>query len=73
MSRLFVVATPIGNLDDVTARAVRVLGQVGTIAAEDTRITSRLLARPRWYRIEFVVSSDREELERKNTLGHPRV
>ena len=45
MSRLFVVGTPIGNLEDVTARAVRVLGEVGAIAAEDTRVTARLLAR----------------------------
>jgi len=40
-----VVATPIGNLEDVSARALRVLGEVGAIAAEDTRVTSRLLAR----------------------------
>ena len=42
---LFVVGTPIGNLEDLTARAARVLGEVAAIAAEDTRVTSRLLAR----------------------------
>jgi len=67
LSRLYVVATPIGNLEDVSARALRVLGEVSAIAAEDTRVTSRLLAR---HGIRKPFISYRAPVERR---GLPRV
>jgi 16S rRNA (cytidine1402-2'-O)-methyltransferase len=67
LSRLYVVGTPIGNLEDTSARAVRVLGDVGAIAAEDTRVTARLLAR---HGIRKPLISYRAPVERR---GLPRV
>ena len=61
---LFVVATPIGNLEDITLRALRVLGTVAVIAAEDTRRTALLLRR---YEIPTRTVSFHDHNERERT------
>ena len=61
---LFVVATPIGNLEDVTFRALRVLREVALIAAEDTRRTSKLLQH---YSISTPTTSLHEHNERNKS------
>jgi 16S rRNA (cytidine1402-2'-O)-methyltransferase len=59
---LFVVATPIGNLEDISARALRVLREVTLIAAEDTRRTAHLLAR-------YAISTPTTSLHEHNEVG----
>src|SRR5215831_19772188 len=61
---LFVVATPIGNLEDVTLRALRILREVGLVAAEDTRRTAKLLQH---YSISTRTTSLHEHNEREKT------
>jgi len=63
---LYVVATPIGNLEDVTLRALRVLREVALIAAEDTRRTARLLQH---YSISTRTTSLHEHNERSKTAS----
>ena len=57
MGTLFLVATPIGNLEDISARALRILSQVLVVAAEDTRHTRKLLGH---YRIHTPLTSYHE-------------
>ena len=62
---LYVVATPIGNLEDITFRAVRVLAEVELIAAEDTRHSRRLLQH---YSIATPITALHEHNERSKTI-----
>lgn len=61
---LFLVATPIGNLEDITLRGLRVLREVALVAAEDTRRTAKLLSH---FDIRTPTTSFYEQVEREKT------
>ena len=63
MGRLYVVATPIGNLEDVTLRALRVLHEVSIVAAEDTR-TARILLSHHGIKARLVSYTDHNKARR---------
>ncbi|MBN1930942.1 MAG: 16S rRNA (cytidine(1402)-2'-O)-methyltransferase [Desulfobacterales bacterium] len=63
---LFVIATPIGNKDDITLRALRILAEVDLIAAEDTRHTGKLLS---YHKIKGHYISYHEHNESEQTLN----
>ncbi|MBS3807575.1 MAG: 16S rRNA (cytidine(1402)-2'-O)-methyltransferase [Bacteroidales bacterium] len=69
MSKLYIIPTPIGNLEDITYRATRLLNEVDMILAEDTRNTRRLLDH---YQIEAQVESHHKFNEHKKagTIAH---
>ena len=87
MPTLYVVATPIGNLEDISWRAVRTLREVKLIAAEDTRRTKRLLnaydiktpmtsyhERNKWTKMDYILAYlEKEDVALVSNAGMPGI
>ncbi len=68
MGALYLVATPIGNLEDITLRALRILGEVPLIAAEDTRTVRKLLTHHQIRRPRLLSYTERNRRSRTPTI-----
>ena len=68
MGQLFIVATPIGNRGDITNRALEILSECDSIAAEDTRKTNSLLASYGLKKQIYSVHDNNEELASKKII-----
>ena len=68
MPTLYIVGTPIGNLEDITLRALRVLKEVDLVLCEDTRVTKRLLNRFEIYNKQLTIYN-----EQKSGLNEDKV
>lgn len=69
MSILYIVATPIGNLEDISLRALRILGEVDFILCEDTRVTGKLLSHYKVKTPTIAYHQHSDENRTNNILG----
>jgi 16S rRNA (cytidine1402-2'-O)-methyltransferase len=68
MSTLYIVATPIGNLEDISLRALRIMGEVDFILCEDTRVTGKLLSHYKVKTPTIAYHQHSDESRTKNVL-----
>ena len=68
MSKIYIVGTPIGNMDDITLRALQTLNLVDVIACEDTRVTRKLLMHHNINGKKLIAYHDRNEKASSNGI-----
>jgi 16S rRNA (cytidine1402-2'-O)-methyltransferase len=64
LGKMYIIATPIGNLEDITLRAIRMLTDADIILAEDTRVTKKLLDK---YNIKYITKNIGKEKKKQHT------